>query len=73
MVVSKLALLITNIGSTPLSRCFSNQGIKIPIRNDSPCKRNSNTIYSEETEQEKQEPPRTYTRLPIADFLSPDP
>ncbi|KAG2212266.1 hypothetical protein INT47_001625 [Mucor saturninus] len=56
--------------STALSRCFSKQGIKIPIRNESPYKRISNAFCPPEVEPEK--PKTKFTRLPIADFLSPE-
>lgn len=56
--------------STALSRCFSKQGIKIPIRNESPYKRNSNAFCPQEVEPEK--PKTKFTRLPISDFLSPE-
>ncbi|KAI9345930.1 velvet factor-domain-containing protein [Pilaira anomala] len=71
--------------STLLSRCFSKQGIKIPIRNESTYKRitQTHTPYNQEEEDDdndqndKQEqvqpiPRMNYTRLPISDFLSPE-
>ncbi|KAG2238069.1 hypothetical protein INT48_002636 [Thamnidium elegans] len=70
--------------STLLSRCFSKQGIKIPIRNETTYKRLTHTLYNPEEDDNKNNPiddkqekvqpiPRmNYTRLPISDFLSPE-
>ncbi|GAN08639.1 conserved hypothetical protein [Mucor ambiguus] len=63
--------------STPLSKCFSKQGIKIPIRGDaSSLKRLPNTtMFRRHQDQDQDEEPRrksSFTRLPISDFLSPE-
>ncbi|KAL9539569.1 hypothetical protein MBANPS3_010185 [Mucor bainieri] len=67
--------------STPLSKCFSKQGIKIPIRSDaSSLKRLSNTTttmfthhrHQDDDEDEQPRPKSNFTRLPISDFLSPE-